>query len=171
MAHFVTFKLTITLYLLTVLLTILTSIPMLRHVLPKSECLLFVKVILTFLWFPIHARRSNKTKSIFLRRSKWQTKQHHCSTALLQVTFFHQPQIVYNQHCFSWSLPRIAFLSQNLFHLSTLILFSTKGGGVAVGSGYPPAETIRKIVFDSHSTPYTRFRVSIRCRDGCRCCW
>ena len=52
MAHFVTFKLTITLYLLTVLLTILTSIPMLRHVLPKSECLLFVKVTLTFLWFP-----------------------------------------------------------------------------------------------------------------------
>ena len=109
MAHFVTFKLTITLYLLTVLLTILTSIPMLRHVLPKSECLLFVKVTLTFLWFPLYARRSEKTKSIFLRKSKWQTKQHHCSTALLQVTFFHQPQIVYNQHCFSRSLPRIEF--------------------------------------------------------------
>jgi len=45
MAHFVTFKLTISLYLLAMLLTILTSIPMLRHVLPKSECLLFVKEI------------------------------------------------------------------------------------------------------------------------------
>ena len=45
MAHFVTFKLTISLYLLAILFTILTSIPMLRHVLPKSECLLFVKVV------------------------------------------------------------------------------------------------------------------------------
>ena len=46
------------------------------------------------LFSTMHARRSNKTKSIFLRRSKWQTKRHHCSTALLQVTFFYQPQIV-----------------------------------------------------------------------------
>ena len=64
MAHFVTFKLTITLYLLTVLLTILTSIPMLRHVLPKSECLLFVKVALTFIWLPMHARQKVKQDQI-----------------------------------------------------------------------------------------------------------
>ena len=49
MAHFVTFKLTVSLYLLAVLFTILTSIPMLRHVLPKSECLLFVKVLAIFI--------------------------------------------------------------------------------------------------------------------------
>ena len=49
MAHFVTFKLTVSLYLLAVLFTILTSIPMLRHVLPKSECLLFVKVLAMFM--------------------------------------------------------------------------------------------------------------------------
>ena len=120
------------------------------------------------LFSTIHAKRWYKTESIFFRRSKWQTKQHHCSTALLQVTFFHQPQIVYNQHCFSKSLPRIEFFVIESISSQHFDFIFCKGGG-GVGCGYPLAGTIRKIVFDS--TPNTCFRVSIRCRDGCRCCW
>ena len=63
MAHFVTFKLTISLYLLAILLTILTSIPMLRHVLPKSECLLFVKVVPTFIHFPKIEKNSQQIET------------------------------------------------------------------------------------------------------------
>ena len=63
MAHFVTFKLTISLYLLAMLLTILTSIPMLRHVLPKSECLLFVKVVPIFLNIPYIIQNFHPQKS------------------------------------------------------------------------------------------------------------